>query len=133
MTHRASDQFHIYQPYTTMYEQTDHHFEKGNSSKNKEELKVHKLIDVPPYPSISYTSNGFEAFRHEKEVHVRKEKPEYPWNNIGYVDQEENSYGKLAYEEEDEEEDVNAEANAFIKWKHDKFNRAKLMSMKYFY
>ncbi|CAN4123998.1 unnamed protein product [Withania somnifera] len=130
MTQRASDQDILYQPYTTMYEQANHHFEKVNSSKNKEEFKVHKLIDVPPYPSIHYTSNGFEAFRPTQEANVLEERPENPWNNIRYIDQEENSYRKFAYEEE---QDVDAEANAFINWKHDKFDRAKWMSMKSFY
>lgn len=131
MTHRASNQYHSYEPYTTMYKQPNLHIEKENSSKYKDDLKVHKLIDAPPYPSISYTSNGFEAFRPEKEINVEKERPEYPWNSNKYVDQEENSYGKLVYE--DEEEDIDAEANNFIKWEHKKFNRAKWMSMKSFY
>lgn len=130
MTHRTSDH-HLYQPYTATYKQKKDHFEKDNSSKYKEE-KVHKLIDVPPYPSIRYTSNGFEALRPEKEINVSKERPEYPWNSNVYIDKEENSYGKLAYEEE-EEEDVDAEASAFINWKHNKFNRAKWTSMKSFY
>lgn len=130
MTHRTSDD-HLYQPYPATYKQKKDHFEKGNSSKYKEK-KVHKLIDVPPYPSIRYTSNGFEALRPEKEINVSKERPEYPWNSNVYIDKEENSYGKLAYEEE-EEEDVDAEASAFINWKHNKFNRAKWTSMKSFY
>lgn len=131
MTHRASNQYHDYQPYTTIYKQKNHHIEKEKSSKNKEEMKIHKLIDAPPYPSIRYTSDGFEAFRPEKEINVSKERQEYRWNSNGYVDREENSYGKLVYEEE--EEDVDAEANNFIKSEHDKFNHAKWMSMKSFY
>lgn len=114
----------------TMYKQKNHHVKKENSSKNYEELKVHKLIEVPPYPSLTYTSNGFEAFRPQKEANVTNERQEYRWNSTEYVDREEKSYGKIAYEEE---EDVDAEANNFIKWEHDKFNRAKLMSMESFY
>ncbi|KAH0669132.1 hypothetical protein KY285_023288 [Solanum tuberosum] len=113
-----------------MYKRKNHHVKEENSSKNKEELKVHKLIDAPPYPSITYTSNGFEAFRPENESNVRKERQEYQWSSNGYANREENSYAKIAYEEE---EDVDAEANNFIKWEHDKFNRAKLMSMESFY
>ncbi|KAJ8569738.1 hypothetical protein K7X08_006315 [Anisodus acutangulus] len=161
MTYKTSDQYHSYQPYSTsMYNQPNHHFEKDNSSKeklkvhklidappypsigytsngfeasSKEELKVHKLIDAPPYPSIRYTSNGFEAFRNEKEENVSKERPEYSWNSNVYVDRQDGRYGELVYEEAEEEEDVDAEANAFIKWKHNKFNRDKWLSTKSFY
>ncbi|KAG5604773.1 hypothetical protein H5410_026265 [Solanum commersonii] len=68
--------------------------------------------------------------RPENESSVRKERQEYRWSSNGYADREKNSYGKIVYEEE---EDVDAEANNFIKWEHDKFNRAKLMSLKSFY
>ncbi|XP_049391524.1 probable protein phosphatase 2C 14 [Solanum stenotomum] len=54
------------------------------------------MIDVPPYPSIRYTSRGFEAFREREE---EKSAWDYSIN-------------------EDKAEDINAEAEAFIKSMH---------------
>ncbi|KAG5610539.1 hypothetical protein H5410_021820 [Solanum commersonii] len=76
-----------------------------------EDPKIRKLIDVPPYPSIRYTSRGFEAFREREE---EKSGWDYSIN-------------------EDKAEDINAEAEAFIKSMHRKFEVSKLMSSKSFY
>lgn len=76
-----------------------------------EDPKIRKLIDVPPYPSIQYTSHGFEAFRQREEENVKKRSP---WDTIN----------------EDKAEDINAEAEAFINSMHRKFELAKLMSTK---
>ncbi|KAK6791498.1 hypothetical protein RDI58_010579 [Solanum bulbocastanum] len=76
-----------------------------------EDPKIHKMIDVPPYPSIRYTSRGFEALREREE---EKSAWDYSIN-------------------EDKAEDINVEAEAFIKSMHRKFEVAKLMSSKSFY
>lgn len=77
-----------------------------------QQAKELKSIDVPPYPSIRYTSHGFEAFRKPEEENVKKKSPWITINN------------------EDKAEDINAEAEAFIKSMHRKFELAKLMSTK---
>lgn len=76
-----------------------------------EDSKIHKLIDVPPYPSIYYTSREFEAFRDKKE---EKSGWDYSINK-------------------DKAEDINVEAEAFIKSMHRKFEVSKLMLTKFSY
>ncbi|WMV25376.1 hypothetical protein MTR67_018761 [Solanum verrucosum] len=47
-----------------------------------EDLKIRRLIDVPPYPSIRYMSRGFEAFRDREEENVTK-KDGNGWGEVG--------------------------------------------------
>nr|GMD21685.1 hypothetical protein A4A49_35564 [Ipomoea batatas]GMD23261.1 hypothetical protein A4A49_35564 [Ipomoea batatas]GMD26249.1 hypothetical protein A4A49_35564 [Ipomoea batatas] len=84
-----------------------------------ERKAIHKLIDVPPYPSIRFTPRGFEAFRskdEEEEEHAgtRMMMKKYPLPHP--------SRG---------EEDVDSEAEQFIRKEHSKFERAKSSFIKY--
>lgn len=90
-----------------------------------ERKAIHKLIDVPPYPSIRFTPHGFEAFRSKDEDEDEKEEgrgsrkydtmmKKYPLPHP--------SHG---------EEDVNDEAEQFIRKEHSKFERAKSSFIKY--
>ncbi|GFY91449.1 hypothetical protein Acr_07g0016450 [Actinidia rufa] len=84
------------------------------------EMMPHKLIDAPPYADIYLTSHGFEAIRPEAHKKVKEVLVDY--------DPCTTEYPKYCNEKV-YEEDIDAEAEKFIKHKHKKFQLSKWMSM----
>lgn len=84
-----------------------------------DEIMPRKLIDAPPYSDFYFTSHGFEAIRSDAQKKVSV--AEYDKRIAKYSN---NVKGK-AYEE-----DVDTEADEFIKQQHKKFQLSKWSSMK---
>lgn len=79
-----------------------------------DEIMPHKLIDAPPYSDIYFTSHGFEAIRSDAQKKVSV--AEYDKRNAEYYN---NVKGKTY------EQDVDAEADEFIKQQRKKFQLSK--------
>ncbi|KAL7196945.1 hypothetical protein ACSBR1_036868 [Camellia fascicularis] len=123
MNHRSSEHHHHHHH----HHHNKHHHHHANATENYQvhvstyDFMPRRFIEAPPYPNI-YTTSHIDEARVRPEAHHKKAMVED-------YDQRAIEYGRDRNEKVVEEEDIDAEADEFIKREHKRFEMIKWKSM----